>query len=125
MVSTSTPASAQAIVMRRTFSVPAWWPARRGSPRRFAQRPLPSMMMPTCTGTVSGCGSRVPCGVDLGCASAVPATSVTNSDLQDFGLFLLRDLVDTLDERIRQLLQPFLSPPLVLLRDTAVFFGFA
>src|SRR5438045_3785555 len=33
--------------VRRTASAPARWPARRGSPRAVAQRPFPSMMMPT------------------------------------------------------------------------------
>ena len=41
-------------VIRLTFSVPALWPASRGKPRRLAQRPLPSMMMPTWVGTDDG-----------------------------------------------------------------------
>src|SRR5271163_4542024 len=35
--------------MRRTAATPARWPATRGRLRRAAQRPLPSMMMATCS----------------------------------------------------------------------------
>src|SRR5579859_5374583 len=107
------------MVMRRTFSVPAWWPARRGSPRRFAQRPFPSMMMPTWAGTRSGTASGV-------CSGCVPATRVTaRLDLHDLGLFVPGHVVDPLDELVGQLLQPILSAPLVLLRDATILFGFA
>src|SRR5438045_2451876 len=42
------PQSAAIFTTRRTASAPARWPAGRGSPRRVAQRPLPSMTMATC-----------------------------------------------------------------------------
>src|ERR1051326_7589927 len=119
MVRHSTPASAQAMVMRRTFSVPALWPARRGKPRRFAQRPLPSMMMPTWAGTVSGSATGSVCGVDLGCA---PATNcVTSSDLHNFRLLVPGDVVHTFHEGVCQLLQPLLRAALILLGDATVF----
>src|SRR5215510_12708165 len=103
MVRTSTPASAHAIVMRRTFSVPAWWPASRGIPRRFAQRPLPSMMMPTCLGTELGCG-------DGSAWDSAPATRVTSElDLHNFGLLATGDFVDPLDELVGEFLKPILS----------------
>src|SRR5436190_3157047 len=51
MVTTPTPAWAQASSTRRRLLVPARWPNRRGWPRRLAQRPLPSMMKATCRGT--------------------------------------------------------------------------
>ena len=38
---------------RARFSSPSVWPSVRGSPRRPAQRPLPSMMQATCSGTVA------------------------------------------------------------------------
>src|SRR5262245_30970567 len=49
-VSTPTPRSGAASTTRRTASAPARWPAVRASPRRIAQRPLPSMMSATCSG---------------------------------------------------------------------------
>jgi hypothetical protein len=36
----------------RTASTPLRWPSARGSPRRVAQRPLPSMMMATWPGSL-------------------------------------------------------------------------
>src|SRR5262249_2818741 len=42
-----TPCFGAASTTRRTASTPASCPRRRGSRRRVAQRPLPSMMMPT------------------------------------------------------------------------------
>src|ERR1700676_5309953 len=42
------PRPGAASTTRRTALTPARWPAARGSPRRVAQRPLPSMMMATC-----------------------------------------------------------------------------
>ncbi len=38
---------------RARFSSPSVWPSVRGSPRRPAQRPLPSMMQATCSGIVT------------------------------------------------------------------------
>src|SRR5271169_5936166 len=59
-VRNSTPDSAQARTVVRTASTPRRWPAMRGNRRCFAQRPLPSMMIATCRGTVRGAGiSRV------------------------------------------------------------------
>src|SRR5208283_1474586 len=36
--------------VRRSASTPRRWPSKRGSHRAAAQRPLPSMMTPTCSG---------------------------------------------------------------------------
>src|SRR5438552_744285 len=46
-VSTPTPKLRAAAIERWTASAPARWPSRRARPCRLAQRPLPSMMMPT------------------------------------------------------------------------------
>src|ERR1700756_19218 len=43
------PWSGGASTMRLMASTPASCPRRRDRPRRVAQRPLPSMMMPTCS----------------------------------------------------------------------------
>ena len=48
-VSVATPRSGAASTTRRAASTPARCPAERGRPRRVAQRPLPSMMMATCS----------------------------------------------------------------------------
>src|SRR3984957_3141963 len=52
-VSTSTSARAVASTMARTAFAPSMWPAVRGSPRWAAQRPFPSMIIATCTGSTS------------------------------------------------------------------------
>lgn len=41
------PCPGAAETIRRTVSTPARWPSARGTPRRSAHRPLPSMMMAT------------------------------------------------------------------------------
>jgi len=46
-VSTPMPQSGAASTMRRTIAAPARWPAAREHPCPVAQRPLPSMMIPT------------------------------------------------------------------------------
>ena len=56
-VSTGMPSSPAPRTTRRTASAPRRWPATRGRPRAFAQRPLPSMMMATWWGP--GVGSAV------------------------------------------------------------------
>src|SRR5271168_2279973 len=43
------PCFGAASTMRRTALTPASCPRRRGNRRRVAHRPLPSMMMPTCS----------------------------------------------------------------------------
>src|SRR5262245_953674 len=48
-VSRATPRSGAASTTRRVAAMPASCPAERGRPRRVAQRPLPSMMMATCS----------------------------------------------------------------------------
>src|SRR3990172_10373533 len=52
-------------MMRRTFSVPALWPARRGSPRCWAHRPLPSMMMAAWVGRLAICRRLSAMGLDF------------------------------------------------------------
>src|SRR4030088_2236184 len=91
-------------------------------PRRLAQRPLPSMMMPTWVGTVSGSDSEAACVVDSGWA---PATIDTQLDLHDFGFFMPRNVLDAFDETVGELLQPLLSAFFVLLRDAAILFRLA
>src|SRR5262245_51011932 len=61
-VSVPMPSDGAAATARRTASTPARWPARRGSPRARAQRPLPSMAIATWK----------PCGQVLGMAKYLP-----------------------------------------------------
>jgi hypothetical protein len=51
-VSLVMPSSGAAAIRERRRLAPAIWPADRGSPRREAHRPLPSMMMAACKGWV-------------------------------------------------------------------------
>src|SRR5207245_7816999 len=44
------PSSWAARTTRRNASTPRRWPSARGRPRAAAHRPLPSMMMATCSG---------------------------------------------------------------------------
>ena len=46
----------QALTAARTDSIPRLWPAIRGNKRDFAQRPLPSIIIATCWGTISVSG---------------------------------------------------------------------
>src|SRR5689334_3081840 len=48
------PRSIDASTVRRSARVPAWWPSATGSPRRWAHRPLPSMMIATARGISAG-----------------------------------------------------------------------
>ncbi len=52
----SRPRSFEARTTVRTASTPLRWPSARGSPRRVAQRPLPSMMMATWPGRMGDSG---------------------------------------------------------------------
>lgn len=56
------PSSSAAMVARFTAFIPVWCPTIRGSPRLLAQRPLPSIMMATCSGTLSMDRSGKSCG---------------------------------------------------------------
>ena len=46
------PSSDAASVIRRTVFTPSTWPDERSNPREVAQRPLPSMIMATCSGSL-------------------------------------------------------------------------
>src|SRR5688572_18555238 len=48
----SMPRSAQACTVRTSASTPCLWPKKRGSRRRLAQRPLPSITIATWRGTL-------------------------------------------------------------------------
>src|SRR5689334_8797962 len=103
------PSSAEAVMARRTDSAPRRWPATRGRPRARAQRPLPSMMIATCVGSVP----------------PLPADgtgSVFWSDIQDV-FFLGGDrLVDLLDELVGERLDLLALLAVLVLGDLVVLF---
>src|SRR5215203_3938532 len=96
------PSSIAASTARRTARVPSRWPSATGSPRFSAQRALPSRMIATLRGA-SG-GSR----------------SAATSDLHDFRLFVLDQVVDRLHVLVGQLLHLLLAPPLLVVADLAL-----
>src|SRR5438874_1864287 len=115
---------------------PARWPKRAGCPRRRAQRPLPSMMMPMCLGTgfskvlkrvparpeagVAGSDSArlVPEGRNnsVGLARLVPAGRIPGLDLEDLVFLAVRKRVHALDLAVDQLLEPGVRALRVVLR---------
>src|SRR3990170_983109 len=105
------PNSTQARITRRRFSVPARCPASRGNPRARAQRPLPSMMMATCSGIFSGSSFEA----DFAAAEA-PAL-----DLKDLGLLPAGDLIHLLDDPIGELLQLGLPSVKLVLGNQLLF----
>src|SRR5208337_4379055 len=70
-VSCSIPNRAHSSVMRRTTPAPRRWPSIRGSPWRWAQRPLPSMMMAMWRGIFSADTSASASGLTAVDASGV------------------------------------------------------
>src|SRR5512145_3499477 len=85
----------------RTARTPIRCPSTRGSPRSFAHRPLPSMMMATCRGKEGVSRPKLVIGMGAEAEAA-------RSDLQDLLFLRLEDLVDLLHVGVRLLLDPFL-----------------
>src|SRR6188474_1727383 len=90
---------------RRMFSVPARWPAARGSPRCVAQRPLPSMMMATCRGTRPPEMGEMRSPRNSAAGSGCATSDFALSDFKEFRFLLLRFSVDGCDVAVRHLLQ--------------------
>src|SRR5262245_6580033 len=118
--SDSTPRSIAASTVRRSAFVPARWPAAIGSPRRRAQRALPSMMIATLRATSGTSGS----GAGRTCRSVLifvrSDTGLEVLDLHDLGFLVLQQLVDRLRVVIGQLLDAFFRTPLVVVAYLAV-----
>src|SRR5262249_33088004 len=94
----------------RTASLPRRCPSMRGSPRRRAQRPLPSMMIATCRGSRLGSRStrdiRNGSGVRLRASGRGSGGSLTEacslkpeaySNRENLLLLTLENFVDTLE----------------------------
>ena len=103
------PSSAAAVTVRRTASAPRRWPAMRGRPRDFAQRPLPSMMMATCRGGGSG---------------SAQWRARSWSDLKDLLVLLRQHVVDVLDRLIGERLDVVLQLALLVLARCLPSFSF-
>src|SRR4051794_35343158 len=95
-VSSSTPRSTASRSLSLTTSAPARWPSIGESPRRCAQRPLPSVMIATYFGT--------------------EATRLC-LDLEDLFLFALQQRLDLADGLVGEALKLALRPALVVLAD--------
>src|ERR1043166_1617419 len=103
--------SAHARTVARTASTPRRCPAMRGRCWRFAQRPLPSMMMATCCGTSPCAGTSC---VELGCVTTPPSL-VSTSYGHQLLFFFLQELVDVGDVPVGHFLDFVLRAALVVL----------
>src|SRR5262245_315215 len=120
------PSVAAAVTTRRAALTPSRCPAIRGSPRRVAQRPFPSMITATCSG--SGCArmaarSLAAWGSGVGAAPRDRSEAMDapiGLDAQDFPFLLLQELVNPGDEAIGRLLDLFVPAALLVLRRLAI-----
>src|SRR5262245_38935321 len=112
--------------MRRAALTPSRCPTTLGRPRRVAHRPLPSMMMATCSG--SGCArmaarsaasSRSGAGAEPGDRSGVWGALI-GLDGEDFLFLLLEQLVDPGDVSIGHLLDLVMRAALLVLCNLLV-----
>src|ERR1700724_2276549 len=106
MLSTFTPRSSQAYMTRLIARTPARWPKLTLLPWSFAQRPLPSMMIPTW------------CGIPRELFSTRGAGR--SSDLHHLGFFRPRDVLDAADVGVGDLLQALQRPFCLVLGDLAL-----
>src|SRR5882757_6514689 len=119
MVRISTPISWAFSEIGRMFLVPASCPLARGRPSCCAQRPLPSMMIPTCRGMFRLCESSGAAPLDgagwtVGLDGAMRCRACARLDLHDLGFFGVADVVDLFDVLVGQLLQPILGSLVVV-----------
>src|SRR6476646_11094927 len=116
------PSSIPASTVRRSARVPARRPAAVGSPRRRAQRPLPSMMIATVSATSgrsrSGSG-RTRASVQMRVIRFIPL-GAPPLDLHDVGLFAFQEVVDLRHVLVGHLLHALLCGTLLVVADVAV-----
>src|SRR5919198_6038758 len=92
------PRSSHASTIGWILLVPRRCPARRGRRRRWAQRPLPSMMMATCRGTATrGAGARIWLALSI-------------SDRHDLLLLVRPHRLELRNDPVGDLLEPLLRP---------------
>src|SRR6266702_6950705 len=125
------PSSLAARTTRRSASTPRRWPSARGKPRAAAQRPLPSMMIATCKGTVrSGPSVAGAAAFDIiEIPAPVPKSrlrvSVSVSILRplngkDFLFLCCQQLIDLGNHRVGRLLHVIGQALLVVFGDLVV-----
>src|SRR2546428_10000043 len=124
------PRSGAASTARRTAAAPSRWPATRGRPRRVAQRPLPSMMIATCSGRgwprTTASSSASPSPASSTCARRPRVLTPCDGHLthglegQNFLLLLLQELVHLRDVFVGGLLDLVVTTALLVLGDLLV-----
>src|SRR5690348_15023110 len=118
------PNSLAARTTRRSASTPRRWPSARGRLRAAAQRPLPSMMIATCSGVPERSGPSVKgiatfdIGEVPGSASCAPLTL----NGEDFLFLAGQHLVDLRDHAVGGLLHVGGKTLLIVLGNLAGFF---
>src|SRR5579864_5238131 len=133
MESTLTPSTSQASRTRLIARTPARWPKLAGLPRRRAQRPLPSMMIPMWRGIRS---SKIEQSVPVGFTPVGPdypgfragqlpdspdyPGGRLRSDLHDFLFFASGKPVDALDLGFGDLLQARVGSLGIILGNLAI-----
>src|ERR1700738_1616644 len=106
MLSTFTPRSSQAYITRLMARTPARWPKLTLFPCSLAQRPLPSMMIPTWCGTPRELFSTRGDG--------------RSSDLHHLGFFRSGNVFDAADVDVGDLLEPLQGALGLVLRHLAL-----
>src|SRR5437660_9374998 len=124
---TWTPKSSQAWRARLMARTPARCPKLAGRPRRRAQRPLPSMMIPTWRGTWESKGEeRVPIRARCAFHAPLPDPPPVGGggsaalDLHHLGFFSAGQGVDLLDLALGDLLQTSVRPLRFVFSDVPV-----
>src|SRR5690606_30506848 len=114
-VRNSMPSRAQASTVVRTASTPLAWPATRGSRRRVAQRPLPSMTIATCRGTWADAGL-----MGIGSGERLMRNDWRSSDRHDVLFLVGQQVVDFGNELVGEFLHCILGTALVVLGNFLV-----
>src|SRR5277367_3135759 len=105
------PSSCEARTTRRSASTPRRWPSARGRPRDAAQRPLPSMMIATCSGPSDrSCPSVAGTAFDIG----------RSLDGEDFFFLGRKQLVDFRDDPVGRLLHVVGEALLIVLGNLVI-----
>src|SRR5688572_4609203 len=128
--SDSTPRSSDASIVRRSARVPAECPATTGRRRFRAQRALPSMMIATERAEAGRAGSSAGRSRRSARSRLTRLTAVVSgmssrrgaesSYLHDLLFLLLEEIVDLVHVLVRDLLQPVLCAPLLVVTDVSV-----
>src|SRR4051794_36954422 len=111
------PSSLAARTTRRKASTPRRWPSARGKPRAAAQRPLPSMMIATCSRPSVRSGPSV-------AGAAAFDIQYPSLDGEDFFFLGRKQLIDPRDRSVGRLLHVIGQTLLVVLGNLVVLLEF-